>query len=302
MPSVGLPDDRELPLFVYGWLEPRVSRVEEATVAGVIRLRDGLPLLDPSDAGRVHGSLLSFSEGEADEAWRIVGDFEPDNQYSWRTTEAVTADGRSIPANVLVGDQLQRDRVFGDSVPRWSASQDPVFAEGLAEVRRLVLEAAPQGVQPQPDGPKFWPQFFRLQATYLLLWSVVERYTALRYGPALDPWPRVVQLDKDAAFHAALKTVGAEPDSVVDSRKPTAKYTLRPDGTGGAKYYYGIRSNLSHRGKGAYRDAHLVLKAVVELHDAMLELLARHVSTPTSSDLGEVRLRHLLPEGVTKRR
>jgi hypothetical protein len=26
--------------------------------------------------------------------------------------------------------------------------------------------------------PKFWIVFFRLQAVYLLLWSIVERYTA----------------------------------------------------------------------------------------------------------------------------
>jgi len=41
--------------------------------------------------------------------------------------------------------------------------------------------------RPQPDDPKFWRVFFRLQAAYLLLWSVVERYAALRYGPGLRP-------------------------------------------------------------------------------------------------------------------
>ncbi len=96
--------------------------------------------------------------------------------------------------------------------------------------------------------------------------------------------------------------MGAGVDSVVDSRNPSVKIELRPDGAGGAKYYYAVRSNLSHRGKGTFRDARLVLKAVVELHDAMLELLAQHVSIPVDAALGEVRLRHLLPDGATERR
>ncbi|MEU8337887.1 hypothetical protein [Micromonospora sp. WMMA1976] len=313
MPSLLPPQDQDLPLFVYGSLKPGelafglikpfvdYGRLVEATAAGVIRLRDGLPLLDSLAAGRVRGFLLFFRAGKADEAWSLVTDFEPGTQYSWETTEAVTDDGRRVAANVLAGTKLQRG-VSGDPLLEWSARHDPVLGEGLAEVRRLVWESAPNGVQAQPDGPDFWRQFFRLQASYLLLWSVVERYTALRYGPARDPWPRVCLLDEDLAFQAALETVTAKPDSVVDSRKPTEKFALKADFTGGARYYYQIRSNLSHRGKSAFRDARLVLKAVVELHDAMLVLLAQHVLTPANSDLGEVRLRHLLPPGVTERR
>ncbi|WP_446216284.1 gamma-glutamylcyclotransferase [Micromonospora sp. IBHARD004] len=309
MPPLRPPQDRVLPLFVYGslkpgelafgLLEPHVDRHVEATVAGVIKLRDGLPLYASSAAGRVHGSLLFFSADKADEAWQIVADFEPRAQYGWDTTEAVTEDGRTVTAKVLAGKRLQ-DGVSGDPIREWSARHDPVLSEGLAEVRRLVLEAAPDGVEAQPDSPEFWHRFFRLQASYLLLWSVVERYTALRYGPALKPMVRVDKLGDDLAFRAALKTVGAKPDKVVDSRYPTETFELGPDGTGGAGYYYAVRSNLSHRGKGAFRDARLVLKAAVELHDAMLVLLEQYGSVPVGADLAEVWLRHLLPAGVTE--
>ncbi|WP_433493646.1 hypothetical protein ACQP26_19785 [Micromonospora sp. CA-248089] len=305
--KLGPPRDRNRPLFVYGSLkpgelafgliEPLVGQHVLATVTGVIKMRDGLPLLDHLAAGRVHGSLLFFPADKADEAWQTVADFEPVAQYAWSTSEALTEDGQSITANVLAGAKLQRG-VSGDPVQEWSASHDPVLGEGLAEVRRLVLEAAPHGVQPQPDSPGFWRQFFRLQASYLLLWSAVERYTALRYGPALDPWDRVCRLDNDLAFQDALRTVNAESGSVVDSRDPTTKVTLRPDFTGGARYYYQVRSNLSHRGKGAFRDARLVLKACVELHDAMLVLLARHFSIAVDSGPSEVQLRPLLPTAV----
>ncbi|MFC8845816.1 MULTISPECIES: gamma-glutamylcyclotransferase [unclassified Micromonospora] len=303
MPELNPPQDRSLPLFVYGSLkpgelafgliEPLVSRHVEATVAGVIRLRDGLPLLGSSPAGRVHGNVLCFPADNLDEVWQVVADFEPGSQYRWDTTEAMTKDGQSVPVNVLSGKKPQS--FSGDPVSEWSARHDPVLNEGLTEVRRLALEAAPQGVPPQSDNPAFWHQFFRLQASYLLLWSVVERYTALRYGPALDPGNRVRRLGNDPAFQAALKDLGAKPDRVVDSRNPADSIALRPDGRGGARYYYLVRSNLSHRGKGAFRDARLVLKALVELHDAMLDMLANHVSIPVDSDEDEVRLRHLLP-------
>ncbi|MFF0172902.1 hypothetical protein [Micromonospora profundi] len=304
MSPLGSPEDRSLPLFAYGSLkpgelafgliDPLVSRHVQASASGAIRLRDGLPLFDPSAAElAARGSLLFFHAGKADEAWQTVADFEPSTQYKWATTDAMSEDG-PVKANVLAGVKLNRG-VSGDAVLEWSAGHDPVLGEGLAEVRRLVIEAAPQGVEAQPDSPQFWRLFFRLQASYLLLWSVIERYTALRYGPALEPGDRVGRLGKDPTFQAALKSVGARPDSVVDSRNPTNRINLGPDGIGGARYYYAVRSNLSHRGKGAFRDARLVLRAVVGLHDAMLELLDRHVSIPEGSRPGEVRLRNLLP-------
>ncbi|MFJ5669992.1 hypothetical protein ACIQAR_30280 [Micromonospora chalcea] len=297
------PAHPRLPLFAYGSLKPTelafglispfVSRHEDATVDGVIRLRDGLPLLDPSTPGHVCGSLIFFDESAADRAWQVVAKFEPSEQYEWNIASAFTEDGQEVPANILIGKELRRG-TSGDPVARWSSAQDPVLHEGLIEVRQLVLEAAPTGVQAQPDSAGFWHQFFRLQASYLLLWSVVERYTALRYGPGRGPMSRIERLGKDPAFRDALKKVGARPGKVIDSRDPSEEIWLRPTGTDGAKYYYAIRSNLSHRGKGAFRDGRLVLKAVVELHDVMLELLASHGSI-TAADWSELQLRRLVP-------
>jgi hypothetical protein len=57
---------------------------------------------------------------------------------------------------------------------------------------------------------------------------------------------------------------------------------LEADGTGAARYYYQVRSNLSHRGKSAFRDAQLVHKSVTELADVMRILLEGQ--TPALSD------------------
>jgi hypothetical protein len=183
-------------------------------------------------------------------------------------------------------------------VQEWSAAQDPAFTEGLAEVERLTGEAAPHGsVPPQPDTPELWSSFFRLQAAYLLLWSIVERYTALRFGPGLDPGVRVNMLGDDPSFLKAVADADVKPGRVTDSRDPSKHPSMAADGAGAAKYFYRIRSNLSHRGKSAFQDARLVHKAVTELFRAMQILLERQL--PAAN--GKPEFRPLQPGGMQGR-
>jgi hypothetical protein len=218
---------------------------------------------------------LWFERARLGEAWSAVCSFEPAEQYKWGVAETQFRAGKTA-ANVLEGRRV-RERSAGENVQEWSAARDPVFTEGIDEVQRLVQEAAPDGVAAQPDTPELWSSFFRLQAAYLLLWSIVERYTALRFGPGLDPWARVRQLGKAASFLKAVAAAGAKPGVVVDSRNPGSRHQLAADGTGAAEYFYQVRSNLSHRGKSAFKDAQLVYKAVTELHAAMRILLDRQL-------------------------
>lgn len=99
-------------LFVYGLLKPGelahmlieeyVSGTSAGTVAGCLRLRDGLPLLDPSGQGHVSGHLLHLDPPRKQEAWRAIGDFEPDKHYRYTTIE-VDVSGEPVRANVLIG-------------------------------------------------------------------------------------------------------------------------------------------------------------------------------------------------------
>lgn len=277
------PDDLARPFFAYGLLKPVepafalvkpfAARQESAEVRGTLRLRDGIPLLDPDTSGRVTGWLLWFDPARISMAWSVVCSFEPPAQYKWSVTQAHSGE-QEITANVLVGKKLHTGTA-PETVQLWSARHDPVFHEGLAEVRRLVAEAAPDGVGSQPDTPELWQMFFRLQSAYLLLWSIVERFTAFRFGPGLDPWPRIVRLNQDATFREAVVAGGAKPDVVIDARDPETRYRLAADGTGAAKYFYQVRSNLSHRGKSAFKDSQLVYKSVTELEAAMRILLDR---------------------------
>src|SRR5262249_17457867 len=157
-------------------------------------------------SGRVAGWLLWFDRATTTMAWSVVCSFEPPAQYKWAVARARSGE-QEITVNVLVGKK-PRTGTATETVQSWSARHDPVFAEGLAEVRRLVGEAAPDGVVPQPETPELWQVFFRLQAAYLLLWSIVERFTAFRFGPGLDPWTRVVRLNQYATFREAVVAGG----------------------------------------------------------------------------------------------
>lgn len=274
------------PLFVYGLLKPgelahpliiKQYVIEETpgTIRGHLRFRDGLPLFVPASSGEVCGYLLRFDPARTREAWDAVRTFEPHEQYEYGITDVVLGDDQ-VRAHVLVGCKVNRG-ASPELFHSWSAASDQVFVEGLAEVAALTLENASYGAANQPDGPDFWRIFFRLQAAYLLLWSVVERYTAFRYGPGLDPGERLTCLDKDPAFQTAVADAGVIPDFVYDSRKPKDKAILRADGTGAKNYFYQVRSNLSHRGKSAFRDRQIVLRALVQLHDAMRTVLKQQV-------------------------
>jgi hypothetical protein len=286
MSTLRPPVDLSRPLFAYGLLkpgelafsllEPFVCSRDRAWTRGTLWLRDGIPLFDPDTDGEVAGWLLWFDPARLGEAWEAVCSFEPAKQYSRAAVQAHSGAERT-DANVLAGRRV-REGSAAENAQDWSAAQDPVFGEGLAEVERLADEAAPDGsVHPQPDTPELWSSFFRLQAAYLLLWSIVERYTALRFGPGLDPWARVKQLGEDTSFLKAVADAGVKPGVVVDSRDPGRRHQLAADGTGAAEYFYQVRSNLSHRGKSAFQDVQMVHKAVTELRRAMRILLDRQL-------------------------
>lgn len=289
-----LPRDVERPLFVYGLLQPGelaheqiapfVESAAAATAPGRLWVRDGLPLLelkeeveeeevDAAHPEVVYGHVVTFRPAKRDDAWRAVCLFEPPKQYSWGVVEVEGTSGETCRANVLLGRKLRRG-ITGEPVHRWNAQHDPVL-NVAPEVANSIARDALAGNEPSRPSPN-WEMYFRMQAAYLLLWSVVERYTALRFGPALDPYVRVRRLDADELFRSCAATVGIEPRSVVDSRDPSKRVSVTPEGENAARHYYQVRSNLAHRGKGAYVEFRLVKTSFNELHQIMRLLLEHH--------------------------
>jgi hypothetical protein len=52
-------------------------------------------------------------------------------------------------------------------------------------------------------------------------------------------------------------------------------YGVRDDGSGAARLWYAVRSNLSHRGKSAFQDGQLLRRCLIDLHDTF-ELMLIH--------------------------
>ncbi len=284
--SLELPPRVELPLFDYGLLKPdqlaydsllggTVQWTRPASLpSGGLRYRDGLPLLDPDGDCGVEGVLLAFTPGAERGAYDAICQFAPRQHYRWLTTSVKLDGGERVTANTLLGRHPGRgsaDECFSS----WSAADDPVLRFGPHSVRRLGLDDA---IPPFPalpgDSPSLWDRFFRLQAAYLLLWSVIDRFTALALGPADAALPRAYRLGDDARFREAVVAAGVAPSrKTPDSRDPQKTRRIREDGSGAMYSWEAVRSNLSHPGKTAFQDGVALRRALVELHDTFQLLL-----------------------------
>lgn len=269
------PPNTQLPFFAYGALKPAEpahhqikgflqSAPVRASIQGSLWVRDGLPLLKMGGGVGIQGFLLHFSPEHRTRAYETIGRFEPRKHYYWQESSVLRS---SIRANVLVGKKLERGRAAQVEANSWKAGDDPVFRFGLDVVRASIESDANMPFESAPPDNFDWPRFFRLQMAYLLLWSAIERYTAFLLGPGLDPTARIKEFGRHDVFQAAFKEARVtRTDEVSDSRDPEGSFSLDPvHPCSAVLYYYQVRNNLSHRGKGAWADGEIVRKSLREL-------------------------------------
>jgi len=295
MPDLLEPPPRlDLPMFAYGPDKPDqpahdllrafVAQTEPATLAtGGLRVRDGQPLLDPDGSVGVNGVLLTFASGREKDAYTTVCEVAARQHYRWDMTE-MRVDGRPGRVNVLRGRHPGRgssDEWFSS----WSASDDPLLRFGLARVRRDALEhAAAAFPVVTSDEAGAWDRFYALQSAYLLLWSAVERFTALAYGPAQPALERTWRLGDDPRFRECVVAAGVAPSpKTADSRDPTRARRIREDGAGAMFSWDAARHLVAHPGRTAFVDGVLLRRSLIDLHDAFrLHLLDRLPALSTS--------------------
>lgn len=265
--QMDLPENLNLPLFVYGALKPGMPAYEglrdflehpptRSELVGELFVRDGLPLLFLNNASRVHGFLLQWRPGNEQEAYRAVCSFEPRKHYQWKVVDL--EGGRK--ANTLSVLNVNKGNPQPLHQHEWKLSDDPAFGEGLATVREVIGEI---GAKPEWND---WQRFFRAQMAYLLLWSILERLSALCFGAGHDPMKRVKRLHELRGMSELLSEFVKREDSVSDSRNPEDTYKLNKENAKKCfEYYYQVRSNLSHRGKAMYNEVEKVTKSLSEL-------------------------------------
>ena len=236
-------------------LRPLVeSPLQRDQVKGGLYVRDGLPLLNVNVSGSVHGFVLRWLPNT--DGYKVVCEFEPRSHYKWFE---VTLESGTLANTLVIRFPTKGNPQYIEACS-WSLSDDPAFGEGLKTVR-LVLEE-------MNHISDTWQKFFRSQMAYLLLWSILERLSALCFGPGQDPMKRIKRLHELPEMVNLVRQNVRRTDNVSDSRNPDKAYKL--DSTSAKEcfeYYYQIRSNLSHRGKAMFNE-------FGKVHESLKELLA----------------------------
>lgn len=273
-----LPTDQSLPVFSYGLLKPGELAFEQIRewlirppqqfdIRGSLWIRDGLPLLDLPGIDLVKGYLLYIN----DHGYESICRFEPSKHYRWQEHEV-----SGVRMNVLLGRSPNSGSVRFESA-EYSSSSDPVFKFALQAIMKVVDADGRDDFKSSPPESLDWEKFFRLEMAYLLLWSVIERYCSFRFGPGLKPMDKIRRLGEDKRFSEALKKNLDRSDEVLSAEQPVDRYRLgRLDPAASVKYYYQIRSNLSHRGKGAWHEANKLQSSLTELTGVFVDLLEGH--------------------------
>ena len=246
-------------------------------VSGELLVRDGLPLLRKIDNGSIAGYLLHWKPGQAGTGYAAVCAFEPRKHYDWLEVTLETG----AQANALVIRFPNKGNPQHLDSSSWSLADDPAFGPGLETVRQVLEEV---DCMPGDTFVSNWQRFFRSQMAYLLLWSILERLSTLCFGPGHDPMQRIKRLRELPGMEDLVRLNVQRTDKVSDSRNPDTAYKL--DGTNAKKcfeYYYQVRSNLSHRGKGVFNEfdkVHCSLKELLAITEQFLDKLKEQEEQP----------------------
>lgn len=269
------PADVSLPLFVYGALKPGMPGHEvlkpfiqrepqKDCLVGELFVRDGLPLLILNDSARTEGFVLTWKSGQETAAYEAVCAFEPRKHYVWTPVKLESG----LSANALKARYPNKGNPQPLHSASWKLTDDPAFGEGL-DVIRFVNEETRSSMQWND-----WERFFRAQMAYLLLWSILERLSALSFGPVQDPTQRAHRLHELDGIAELIREVVRRTDRVADSRDPSTSYVLKSDNPLNCfRYYYQVRSNLSHRGKAVHNEVDKVQRSL----DELLEITCRYL-------------------------
>lgn len=148
----------------------------------------------------------------------------------------------------------------------WSSSRDPILSDGLALIDKVAEKHASAPFRSAPPATFEWDRLFKLQMAYLFLWTIIERYATIAYGPILEPTQKVARFGEDPRFEVHLRATVQREHRLFDTRSPRDSYRLdKSDPRRSADYYFQVRNNLTHRGKGAWQDAETVRQSLREL-------------------------------------
>ncbi len=266
-----LPIKKDLPFFAYGIFKPgqiAYSRIKhcvktsyEYEIDYKMRMRDGVPLIVPSKSNgynKTKGYLIYFNEEDYGEAYEIISKTHYEKLYKWEQINVGVN-----KANVLMGvNPKMGSSPIESSEGNYDGRNDPYFKELIVVVENELR-----------DKDKHWSNindFFKLQMSYLLLWTSIERYCSLKYNKTRS---KINQFSKDDLFKKSLKKHFTSKRTVY-SAEDLRYHTLDSDDYyHSIHYYYTIRCNVAHRGKALHNDDYIIRQSLKELLGIFKDIL-----------------------------
>jgi hypothetical protein len=269
-----------LPFFSYGFFRPGeisylgikdfVLSAKVFSIEGDLVLRDGITLFKDSITQNVDGYLISFLPEFASDAYSFINSLEPAKLFKWKEKEF---NGNLF--NILYGikpDKGSDDIRETDWQTVWG---DPFFTSALDVLSEMPNERFDWNLKP----------LFKLQMKYMLLWTILERFTFLRYSLGGGPSARNKLLADNIYFKEALYEFVNEERIAYSSENPDNKTTLNNSNPKKSlEYYYQVRCNITHRGKAVTRDHHTVEKSFDELFK-----ITRYILEKTKAECDKIR-------------
>ena len=237
-----------LPFFAYGTFKPgqlAYPKIEKYVkgepsaelIEHEMRYRDGLALIvnEENKTFKTSGHLIEFSNPE--EAYKIIGESQYETLYRWKQIQV-----NGEPANALVGKKENRgsfkNRDYNPSI--YDYRQDHFFNEALELIEDIINEFEGKNIMNMKD-------FFRFQMNYMLLWSIIERFSTLSYGFPQKSSDNF-RIAEEKSFINKLEN-NTRKDKIYSSDF-LLKKKLNPNKYWKSiRYYYTIRCNVVHKGK-----------------------------------------------------
>lgn len=279
MKNLNPPLNQKLPFLAYGSFKPGelrfnlikqfVVETKPTKVYGLMKEKDGVPIFyttkTKSYAWFDYAAYeIHFKKGQEQQAYQIISENEPNTYYTWVNFQG---------ANILEGkSRLRGLEEFMDQT--WSFKHDPYFSQGLLackEIRKGSRSKMPELHQEYFD-------FFCNQSAFMLLWTIIERFCTLKYGN-ISPNEKLKSLYTDPEIKwDFVYDIVKRNDSIV--RSDREKDQLKLNSASSIKkileYYYGLRSNMVHRGKNVFRDINRISDAFDELYQLVEAIIKIH--------------------------
>jgi hypothetical protein len=297
-----LPDDITLPFFSYGIFRPGEisytlledlvdeNKIQKIKIKGDLKVRDGLLVFENNTKGIVSGYLLYFIEGKELDAYKRIEKIEPKEYYTWNSSNAPHKKDFNILFARTVDSGIDETKSeFNPTLFELLFSSiwnDPFFNKGFKILHELNSDSFFESNLSSKeyegwDEESNFNKYLKLQMVYTFLWSLIERFTFLSYGLGMNPSERNLALANDPDLKKSLSILIDNPNfkyfnsgfsrTISRSDRPgkKIKWEIKKDSEIDLikmiNFYYGLRSNITHRGKTGMRKSELLESSLKEL-------------------------------------